>query len=476
MGEPKNIHIIGGGTSAHIANHLALTAPAYGKTARQLSVICRDHEDNKLITPGGPGDSLTYWSNKLTVNLHLTKMAGNAAFDNAYSQHGHDFQEIHGLYEKGLETNEDIARLVDAMVADPKTKMIFFNCALVDFEPDFVAIDRRNRRHHFVQPEDHIRKTEFGKHSRRLKTKDTDQIHITAKPSEKILKRIRATRKDIFLVAFKTTCGATEQEQYLAGLDLLKKNSCNLVLANDTKTRTNMIITPEEAAYCVTTDRSLVLRELVSMALRRSHLSFTQSTVVEGTPISWDDPRVPDSLRRVVNWCIQRGAYKPFNGATVGHFAVKLSDTEFLTSIRRSNFNDLPKVGLVYVRTDGPDTVLAYGAKPSVGGQSQRIIFRDHPGLDCVVHFHCPLKPNHVNDIPLRSQWAVECGSHQCGQNTSEGLADFGGFKAVMLEQHGPNIVFPADIDPQRIIGFIEANFDLAAKTGGYQLPQEVKL
>ena len=36
------------------------------------------------------------------------------------------------------------------------------------------------------------------------------------------------------------------------------------------------------AAYFVSTDRSMVLKELVTMAFRRSHLSFTQSTVVEG--------------------------------------------------------------------------------------------------------------------------------------------------------------------------------------------------
>ena len=82
----------------------------------------------------------------------------------------------------------------------------------------------------------------------------------------------------------------------------------------------------------------------------------------------------------------------------------------------KSNFNDLDKNGMVYVKTDGPDTVLAYGAKPSVGGQSQRIIFNDHIGMDCVVHFHCPLKSNHVDDIPIVSQREVECGSHQCGK------------------------------------------------------------
>lgn len=35
---------------------------------------------------------------------------------------------------------------------------------------------------------------------------------------------------------------------------------------------------------------------------------------------------------------------------------------------------------------------------------------------------------------------------------------------------YGPNIVFNKNIDPQEVIDFIESNFDLSSKTGGYQL------
>jgi hypothetical protein len=147
---------------------------------------------------------------------------------------------------------------------------------------------------------------------------------------------------------------------------------------------------------------------------------------------------------------------------------VKLSDTEFLTSRRKTDFNQLPELGLVQIQTDGPDNVVAYGSKPSVGGQSQRIIFNEHPGLDCIVHFHCEIRDGSA--VPQVSQRAFECGSHECGQNTSTHLGEFGQIRAVYLREHGPNIVFPRDIDPTEVIDFIEANFDLTKKTGGYQL------
>lgn len=382
----------------------------------------------------------------MDVELHLTRMASGA--DTEAKTLG--------------ETNADVESKLADICHDPWTKVIFMNVAMCDFDPTLLQ---------FIQgptaETSDVKEINVGKYEGRLSSRGSSRPSyvIELSPSKKVISSIRKARKDVFLVGFKTTCGVTENEQYIAGLNLLKEASCNLVLANDTKTRMNMIITPEEARYHVTTDRHEALRQLVDMAYLRSHLTFTRSTVVDGKPVSWSDERIPATLRTVVNHCINRGGYKPFRGATVGHFACKLDDTTFLTSIRKSNFNDIEKNGLVMIKTDGPDTVLAYGAKPSVGGQSQRLIFRDHPGMDCIVHFHCPLRDG--SEVPIVSQREYECGSHQCGQNTSGGLKRFGNLLAVFLDQHGPNIVFNKEIDPAEVISFIESNFDLTDKTGG---------
>lgn len=413
----KTIHIFGGGTFSHVRNHLAIAMPAFGSTAKRLHELCAKRFDN------------------MDIHLHLTKMADS---------------------NSSLVTNEDINEEVIKLKDDYNTKIIFFNVGLCDYTGSIVSDINYEAKSFDVTPS--------GKYEDRLKTKSGSQL-MSLEPANKIIKQIRDGRKDIFLIAFKTTCGATEQEQYLAGLDLLKKNSCNLVLANDTKTRVNMIITPEEAKYHITTDREEALSQLVDISFYRSHLSFTRATVVEGTPIEWNSELVYSSLREVVNHCIESGAYKPFNGATVGHFACKIGEKEFLTSIRKSNFNDLATKGLVKVVTDSSDTVTAYGAKPSVGGQSQRIIFSEHNDYDCIVHFHCPLKEG--SEVPSISQRNWECGSHQCGSRTSENLKRFGNLSAIMLDNHGPNIVFHHSINPQEVIDFIDANFDLADKTGG---------
>lgn len=405
----KKIHIIGGGTFSHVRSHLALAAPAFGSTAKALYKLFKESNTN------------------LGVKLYLTKMAGGR----------------NGVFK--LETNSDIDWLIVNLRSKPSTKVIVMTAALVDFNGSINGIS--------------------GKYADRLNSRQ-DSPTIQLSPAHKIIKNVRTDRKDIFLVGCKTTAGKSENEQYIAGLHLLKEASCNLVLANDVVTRTNMIITPEEARYHVTTNRDMVLRNLVDMVNLRSHLTFTRSTVVSGESVPWDSPDVPRSLREVVNYCINKNAYKPFRGSTVGHFACRIGENEFLTSIRKSNFNDLPTTGLVKVTTDGPDSVIAYGAKPSVGGQSQRIVFHEHDEYDCIVHFHCPIKPNSV--VPTVSQREYECGSHECGKNTSSGLKKFGNLSAVYLDQHGPNIVFHRSIDPHEVIKFIEDNFSLDEKTGGY--------
>lgn len=276
-------------------------------------------------------------------------------------------------------------------------------------------------------------------------------------------------RKDIYLAVNSRTEKANGQTQYNQALEYVKQSSANLALAHDTYTEKSMIVGPEEAAYDETDNLEQAVSSLIDIAELRSHLTFTQSTVIGGEPVDWNSSLVYPSLREVVDYCIRNDAYKPFLGVTAGHFAAKISENEFLTSRRKTDFRNLGKIGLVRVVTDGPDNVLAYGAKPSVGGQSQRIVFDEHQGENCIVHFHCPIMPG--SNVPTVSQREYECGSHECGENTSRGLEVVDdGIKAVYLDNHGPNIVFNDRKDPRSIQEFVSDNFDLTKKTGGYQI------
>jgi len=218
----KKIIIFGGGTISHVRTHLALCAPAYGTTAKKLAVLCRNLIPN------------------MDVKLELTKMAGG--------------------FE--LETNDDIKNKIDKYLEDPLTKVIIMSAAICDYDGSFEGIS--------------------GKYKPKIAWHSTD---IQLKGTNKLISSIRENRKDVFLVGFKTTSNASPGDQYSQGLRLCKNSSCNLVLANDIVTRLNMIVCPEEARYSETTDRDSALNDLVEMIKLRSNLTFTRSTVINGTPV-----------------------------------------------------------------------------------------------------------------------------------------------------------------------------------------------
>lgn len=84
----------------------------------------------------------------------------------------------------------------------------------------------------------------------------------------------------------------------------------------------------------------------------------------------------------------------------------------------------------------------------------------------------CHVEDNTGSRVAKATQRPYECGSHQCGQNTSAHLTYYGdGIWAVMLDKHGPNIVFNRSADPQKVIKFIEENFDLAGRTDDVTMP-----
>src|SRR6478609_1211563 len=93
----KKIHIIGGGTFSHVRNHLALAAPAFGTTARKLY------------------DLFVRSESKDGVLLHLTRMASPTS-------------------TSAPVTNEDLAKRIEQLVADPDTGVIILNAALCDYD------------------------------------------------------------------------------------------------------------------------------------------------------------------------------------------------------------------------------------------------------------------------------------------------------------------------------------------------------
>lgn len=149
MGTPKVVHIIGGGTRQYVdGSHLYLGSKAMGNTAKRIAELCVEHSDT------------------MDVVLTLTVMAGG---------------------DVSLDTNENLKTFADALVADTRTKIVFWTPSVLDFHLDVAR----------------------SKDEARLITTHAGQSHsyeATLTSTEKLVQRFRkgeAGRKDIFLVACK---------------------------------------------------------------------------------------------------------------------------------------------------------------------------------------------------------------------------------------------------------------------------------
>lgn len=436
----ERFYVITGGTIVHVAPHFALSAPAYGTVGRQIAAKL-----NELVEDRQAGR---------LVYLIRTKMALG---DQAPSE---DERRIYGAAGlERLETNDDLNDLIDYLIAQPDTRCIVMAAAVCDWQPNGIGYDSG------------LGRDKFGKDQPRLSTHNGDDPVLYLEPTEKLIGRIRKQRKDIFLVGFKATTGKSPEDCYAAGLSLLKRNSANLVVANDLHEKHNVIITPEEFPYWAATREELV-EKLSRMIQHRTLLDFVRTTVKDEARADLialhDAGAIPPNFVPVLRHLIDGGAFKLFLDKTSGHFGCKVTGKDYarVSSVRKTNHNRVLQDGAAKIYGYENGRIMAGGARPSVGEHTQDEIYKHFPQIDSIVHFHCPRRPG--SDLPSASQWAFECGSVQCGHNTASNMREVeDGIWVVDLDGHGPNIGFRRDVPAERVIGFIDRHFDIADKTGG---------
>jgi len=155
-------------------------------------------------------------------DLVLTKMANPASF---------------------LETNADVKQFVDASLTKKTLRCIIMNVALCDYEGTIGTVAS-------------------GKHAERLQSRAGKQF-MELIPSDKVIASIKEQRPDVFLVGFKTTTNFSPDEQQAAAYRMLSESKGDLVLANDTVTRHNLLINSKNECLIASDDRIEVLKRLV---------------------------------------------------------------------------------------------------------------------------------------------------------------------------------------------------------------------
>lgn len=454
----KKIFILCGGTINYVAPHFALTAPAYGTVGLKIyKEIYKTIESEKAF-------------DKFSVELIPTEMALSNLPSECLMNYIY-YLEKAGL--KKLETNKDLSKFVDYLISSPDTRCVIMAAAVCDFEPEYVIGSDGNTSF------------KFGKDVKRFSS--SNGMEMKLKPSEKILPRIREQRKDIFVVSFKTTAGVGRDETYKTGLLALKKNSSNLVFANDIQDKINMVITPEEFPY-EGKDRDEAIQLLSDITYKRLNLTFEDKTIVKNNERAFPDAlmkegAIPKNWYEVMQYLFTHNAFKPLpeTGKTSGHFGCRVTgkDYERITSERKINHNDSFQRGMIPVYSYKDGLLVVGGAKPSVGEKTQELIYQElGDKIHSIVHFHCPINES-ITHIPFekREQLPFECGSKECALNTVSGMVECApGIYAVHLENHGPNIAFHKDVPSEIVIKFINLYWNLNDKTGGVIKSSSVNL
>ena len=450
----KKIFVICGGTMNHVSPHFAFCAPAYGEVGLKIYNSLSEQIKN---APNGPKE--------FSVELIPTQMALNILPGEALMSYQYYIQKA-GL--KKLETNDDLKVFVEYLISHKETRSIILAAAVCDFEPKRIFVAGSDGEH-----EDTI--SEFGKNTKRLDS--SKHYYLTLEPAEKVLPNIRQKRKDIFVVSFKTTAGVGRDETYRKGLLSLKKNSSNLVFANDIQDEINMIITPEEFPY-EGKDRNEAIKLLADITFKRINLTFEDKTILKDNQRAFPDDLlaegvIPQNWYNVMQYLFANKAFKPLpdTGKTSGHFGCRVKNKEYerITSERKINHNESFQRGMIPVYSYKNGELVVGGAKPSVGEKTQEMIYHElGDKIHSIIHFHCPLTVDSTGIIPQREQLPFECGSKECAINTVTGMAEIEpGIYAVHLKNHGPNIAFHESVSAGQIVKFIEHYWDLSNKTGG---------
>lgn len=451
----KKIYIFTGGTINRVAPHFAVCAPAYGNVGVDMYRYLVDQEKYEVI--------LMPTAMAFSAFMHYGDVGLQLRYGDVCKAAGVDW----------IESNQDLYKVVEYLKEQEDTRCIIMSSAVTDYKASHAEFSDSNPYEYRILD----RKTaKDGYFKERFNSSLDLKLYLSS--DEKIIDTIRSERKDIFLVSFKATAGLPFSETYNKGLAQLKRSSSNLVFANDIVNKENMVITPEEYPYKYDS-RGEAVEGLCDMILKRLDLTFNRTTLVEGeraVPLKLDEEgSIPDNFIPVLGRLIKHGAFKEFNGRTAGHFGciVEGKDYQRISSVRKVNHNNVLSEGMskIFIAPDGDIAVM--GGKASVGEHTQQAIY-DALGdkVHSIVHFHCPPSKQFLNSIPVREQFSFECGSNECGMNTVSGMKEIiKGVWVVHLENHGPNIAFCKDVDPEKLFSFIQFNWDLSKKVA-YQVEE----
>lgn len=272
---------------------------------------------------------------------------------------------------------------------------------------------------------------------------DVEEMRIVLKKAPKLISLMKAWQPYIYLVGFKLLNDVTEENLFKVGFDLLRKNRCNLVVANDLARiregkHEGMFIFPEKK-FEKALGKEQIARELSKLIAMRAFCKHSQSLAVS------DDSGIRMSIlhemKSVGDKLYQKGLLPDVDGGTYGNLSVRDEDDFFITgrNVHKGNLNESIVCRVESCQEVEEESVYAYvryhgKVKPSIDSAIHAKIYEKFPKVKAILHVHT----DDLFNRPL-SSYNYPCGTMEERDSIVELMTEE--TSIIQMKKHGVLIV-----------------------------------
>ena len=242
-----------------------------------------------------------------------------------------------------------------------------------------------------------------------------DEMRVVLKKAPKLISLIKKWQPFVYLVGFKLLNDVTEENLFQVGFDLLRKNRCNLVVANDMKAikegrHEGMFIFPEKK-YEKTIGKDKIAEELSLLISNRAFCKHSQSISLS------EDSNMPavllEQMKSVGDTLYKKGLLPDVEGGTYGNLSVRSGEEFFITgrNVHKGNLTDSIVCRIETCEEVDEESVYAYvhyhgKVKPSIDSAIHAKLYKEFPTCKAILHVHT----DDLFDRPL-SSYNYPCGT-----------------------------------------------------------------
>ena len=272
---------------------------------------------------------------------------------------------------------------------------------------------------------------------------DEEEMKVVLKKAPKLISLIKQWQPFVYLVGFKLLTDVTEERLFQVGFDLLRKNRCNLVVANDLKkiregNHEGMFIFPEKK-FGKAVGKEQIAKDLSYLIAKRAYCKHSQSIALS------DESNIRmtllEEMKSVGDSLYQKGLLPDVEGGTYGNLSVRDEDEFFITgrNVHKGNLNESIVCRIESCEEVDEESVYAYvryhgKVKPSIDSAIHAKIYDKFPHVKAILHVHT----DDLFNRPL-SSYNYPCGTMEERDSIVELMTDE--TSIIQMKKHGVIIV-----------------------------------